>query len=655
MYHQGQERVIETIDDILKGRYHYWNSNFGADCETFLRKLYTGNELLAPKDVDSLVKMMIKGKSRSMLSHGRYNDSTVQALATLTERHLLTQKQVTAIIPCIRSHKSYQWVDNLLLLGYVLTDAQRDALISAGYTAGIDLILNKGDATITDLNTVCRATTFEISKVEAFLQKFKTIPTLDTVQVLVARLGAIAQYGPGSSLDLGVAIGTLIRHGLPLQVEIVNLLVQYLPLRTPTISGYMERFFSEGVVKRMADFSVAFNHPAHSSVLLSNVHYLLELCARNAIPLDIDCLRGIMTHTMPARRKHIPDGEPMEFNLANYAYMGYVWNAPNVLAEYEQVVRTYLQNTTPEQEMVLLEHASSASDWLVFDIVLRRLNTFSAKCLTNACSVLNPTSHEILRTLFNMKALPSVECLESMPGCDPVTLKLLLENGLPVDIRTIDVALSKGMTITDLAEYGFQSHYELYEICHKYRTYPDVYMAQLKTVVGLHLDVRDHVRGGGDVARGIAMIEACGMEPDYMMYEDAVAGAIQTGMVEYLEREWGMCPNLQALSRISSPDDMRRYLLRVVSHHRLPPEVVTTRAVRRPRVPLPEPSPVPLPEPSPEPSIETPEETPQETPEETPEVKKGAKKGAKKTKAKAKKVVVRGKRGPKPERVEYTD
>ena len=607
MYRNKEPKVFDSADDLINEYHSLYGDNFKIDYQFFLKQLYAKNELMTNHQVDRFIKKMIKGKSRSLLTYGYYNN--IDVLNVLTERHLLTEKQVTSIITCmIGFPPSFKWVDNLTLLGYKLLNKQRDKLIALGYKIGVDLILNKETSNIDELNSICSSKDFDLGKMETFLKKFKIVPQLSTIEILVNKINS----NNNKDTDFHLAIEKMIEYGFPLSFAFVEKIFRKINLKL--FANYIDKLFTEGHIKLLSDIDFMFkayevtNNFSPTVVILTNIDYMISLFLNKNIPLNggDQYLKLLMTRIdkhekdkkfdlklMKKENELDYDNKMEEYkkNIDQYYYRIYTYDAKLVLNKYFDVAIKLIQASSNPLE--LLEHACLVSDRLIFDILIDKLNKFTEKCVSNVCS---SGSSFMLQILLNMKALPTLECLKSIHCDNNIMFDLLLKNGLPINRDTIEISLTKGLYISNLQDYGYQPASELYEICYKHDRFPYQYISQLKTNSSLNMDIRLAIKEnplketntkGNKTSKEanlkitddeiIQKIKDNNIIPDYMMYGHAVSSG-KTKLVEYFEKEYGMKPNLDALILIENVTSRRNYLERIISCHNISQDIITTTA-----------------------------------------------------------------------------
>lgn len=584
MYGRNRDPNIKSIDDILKKKYSIYGSQFSEDSELFFKNLYSKNELLTPKQTDSFIKIMIRGKSRSLLRFG--GGKTIIALNRLTERHILTSGQVSLIINCIINYndQSFKWVDNLILLGYQLSDLQRDKLIAIGYQAGIDLILNKETSTIDDLNGICNSIDFNLDKIDIFFKKFGIIPTLKTLDIVISKfcpeLSSVSYGESKFRQNFELAVKKLIEYKLVACVEVIHKIYKFIDLSS--ISDYIDQVFNSNPNK-IYDMSVIgfmFNREAHSVIAISNVKYILSKCKQYSINIDLIYLKQLMIAINKYNKDNM-GGYDQVFDIKKYTYVGYIFESQKVLEQYYSIINKFLE-VSKDLDMELLEHASYISDRLVFDILINKINKFTDKCVSNACS---SGSVDILNTLFNMKALPTLDCVKSLSSYNHIDIfNLLLKNGLPINTDTIEAAFIKNIYISNLEDYGYKPDLVLYEICHKYRIFPWVYILQLENNLSVQMDIRLAIKNYEKKClpdnQIIDLIKLRNIIPDLMMYTEAVISN-KSDLVEYFENECNMKPNLDTLILIENLSMRREYLKRIIECHNIKEDIIST--VARPK------------------------------------------------------------------------
>ncbi|AYV81424.1 MAG: hypothetical protein Harvfovirus33_2 [Harvfovirus sp.] len=595
-YGAAARKDIEGIQDILTWGYRYYDSTFAQDCVKLFKILEDKGEHLTDKEIELFVRKLTLGKTKSLI--GR-NSIYVEGLSALTKKHLLTDKQINTIIGCFNPKNitslSFKWVDNLILQKYELSSKTRNTLIALGYTAGIDIILNQNESNIDEFNAICNMKEINIEKIQAYVKKFKIVPTLDSVDIIVGNYVAHQNNPYGYGYNYGQAVKAQkdeLEHllkiieiftagGLEVSLEFIVKIIKYMPL--DRINDYVEKLFTMNVVRSGDDISVLINSQNHNVMVMNNLVFVFGKCVKYKISLGLNVLRGMLiaTYIYVAPGVVGDVGISDKINPLKYFYRGgHLGN--EIMPKYFGVINLFLENSTDEiSELELLEHACLISDRLVFDILLKRLGKFTSKCLINACA---SGFTEMLQVFFNMKALASIECLEVIPHGSIVLFTLLLNNGLPVNLKTIEVAMLKGLYIDNLSDnYGFQADVELYKLCHRLSLFPENYVVQMKNVAEINMDVRymivEELTDDG-VKAVIKIIEDRGIVPDSMMYDDALEMGIYA-LVKYFEEEWGMKLNLTSILRICSLSERMKYLDVLVNGGIISKDVVTTKAVLR--------------------------------------------------------------------------
>ena len=449
---EPDQNRIDSIDYILSKNYSIYTKNFEIDCECFFKNLYSKNETLTTKQIDDFIKKIIKGKSRSLLSYS--SSGRADVLNKLTERHLLTEKQINLLIPCVKTN--FKWVDNLILLGYHLSDKQRDSLIISGYRAGVDLILNQNTSNVEELNSICNSAEFNLGNIDTFLKKFNVIPNIKTIDILIQKCGQLRPNNyyyndtkKRETSDLQSAVIKMIEHKLPVSIDVINKLYKHILLAK--ISEYVDVLFKDGHITKMDDISFMFDKTAHASPSINNIRYILTKCEQYKIEFDHKYLKQLMIF-INYTSKSTSEQTESKFDIKIYKHGVYLYDSQLVIEPYYDIINCFIKfNNSAELE--LLENACLVSDRLMFDILIRKLNKFTDKCVYNTCA---SGSIDMLKILFNMKALPTIECLESLQNSSTSIFNMLLQNGLPINIQTIDIAFEKHLYIPNLEDYFCQ-------------------------------------------------------------------------------------------------------------------------------------------------------------------------------------------------------
>jgi hypothetical protein len=576
-------RIIAATNNcnIRKTR-QLWQDHFTVMCEK--------NELMTEEQVNKLVNNLTYGKSRScLLAHRAGSD----ILSMLTHRHILTAKQVALVIRCIDGGKlpddfSFQWVDNLLSLGCKFSNEHYNKLIVYGYKAGINTIMSKNEATLDDLNVICKSGQF--NALDAFIKKFKVAPDLSTINIL-------AKQDIGDIQKQNVIIKLVQHERFPLSVELIKSIFSVIDLRS--ISDYVANLFNLHKITRFSDIRFIFRNPVTLREMC-NINYLVTMCHDRNVTLDDEYLKIIMMQTVISTCLITTEVNlVLKNNIKLYRcteFDGRHNDTYKYLDNYYDVVSKFVLASTNRK--ALLEHSCLVDDRLTFDIIVKHLNTATEKCLLNACA---SGSFDMIKILLDMKILPTIECIRSMKPkyINKDIFYLLLKYGLPVNLEVVEACLIKGIYIQDLHEHGYKPDIELYKICYKYNDFPKLYVDQLKKNPAVNMNIRlaisRNMKANDNANKStkknpdeiecpvytveeiIQMMKDNHVVPDYMMYTHAVATK-NTRLVEYFEKEFGMKPTISALILINNENDRREYLDRILKCHDVPSELLTTHA-----------------------------------------------------------------------------
>lgn len=572
-----------TIDDIMGKRYIMYNSVFFKDCKFVLDKIYSRNETLTSSQLDNLIKKMVKGKSRSLMTY-RIAEG-IELLGHITEKHLLSEKQVTLIIECIiscnRSIESFQWIDNLIALGYELSDMQINKLVSMNYQKSIDMmfkkILQKDCSNIRELNLICSSPHIPLEDIEKYLNKYKINPTLETVE-------SIIQMEKNKDPNIKTPIADLIlmrilllsQNGLQESVQVIQYI--YKIFLIDILNDYIDKLFDKNIISKMSDINFMFKQEYHLPIVMENIIYMLKKFEQYNIPRDFECLKNLMTQiTRPAKYQ--------EDNINQYNYGRYT---NSNIEKYFDIIISFLKDSplgfdNITYELELLEHACYISDILMFDILIKKINTYTNKCVINACV---SWSINMLNILFDMKALPTLECVKQLGENRYRNIEIfniLLKNGLPINMETIDAAFEKEIYISSLDNYNVVADIELYKLCYKYDKFPNEYITQLDKNPSVNMDLRLSIanKQTGPAKTQEEIIEEIvtrGITPDYTMYDHAVCNN-KLKLIQYFENEWKMKPSLNALVLIPDLTTRKQYMKRIIECHNIDPSIIISVAV----------------------------------------------------------------------------
>ena len=574
-FNNNNYNALLTIDEIIAKSYgsRYNNIYFITDCERTLTSMYAKNETLTMSQLDSLIKKMIKGRSSSLVQYDCHNYSN-KVLNKLTERHMLTEKQISSLLLCMTSREmAYIWVDNLIVAGYKLSSKHLDTLISLGYRAGISLLLKNETATISDLNSICNSVNLDINNLEQFLKKFKIIPTIETINILVTKFGSA--YVPANQTDdkynkLITAVKKLIEYKLDQNVAIINNLFSVCYLNQ--FDDYINQLFENGIICSLNDIAPMFEKQSHELHKITNIKYMLTKFQDRNIILNPIYWNKLMTQIVCAPSNWI---EP---KCNSYKYSN--TNSCNTYADckiYFEICEMFLNFANPSVES--LEAACLVADRMSFDMLINKLNKFSDQCVINVCAA---SATGMLNILINMKALPTLDCLKAIPINDNTIFQILLKNGLPLNYETLEAAFIKNLYVSNLSDYGITPGIELYRICYKYKKYPYEYTMQLDKNPSVNMDIRTAI---DDVITSkqksqteiIEMIKSRAIIPDYMMYGLAVISK-KHELVTYFEQVWEMKPNLDTLVLIDDLYSRQQYYERIIKIYNIPEDIKITVA-----------------------------------------------------------------------------
>ena len=551
MYAYGRreaEKAINSVDDIINHSYSRWSHD---QLINDIIKLYNKG-VLSSTDEDKLITFLCKGLSQSYI--GRNSD---RLMAELT-KHLILEKNVTKIIKCCGKHSKYEWIDNLIKLGYKLTEKQQAEIVINGYKKGLKLILDQDIATYNDLETICKSSPITIANLDKFLDKFKLVPNITHLNIaiksnnLTGKIFTTQNKSFESEIYLDNLIICFLNHGMEFTVELLLFVMNKVilhPTQNIQLHTFTETLFSNKIITSLQIFNELYS--SKTDIFLNNICVIYELADRYNLEHDTNIFQKIITQSHCVNNVYI---KGMYSNYPSEHDKRYGINMMTCIDYFLKI--NYIPTITD------LELACDLGDELSFDKIYAKLNTFTDKCLIGACK---SGSTNILNKLFSMKAIPNDECVKVIPNLPHINnfiLNILLQNGLLVNHSIIELCLKKNMIINILDDYGINYDLELYKICHKYNSFINVYIDKIKLNTidpNIHYELRYKIKYQNNNENVIIeQIKKINYADD-MMYDDAVVSNKYL-VINYLETNWGLKPNLKTLALIPNIIDRMNYL-----------------------------------------------------------------------------------------------
>lgn len=547
------ERIINTVDDIVNYGYSRWNPDqLVSDLVKLYSKLSSDNTTLSQTDQDKLVAMLIKGGA-TQSPIGRNSD---KILNPITQNHLLSEKNITKIIKCCGKNTKYEWIENLIKLGYKLTEKQQTEIIINGYKKGLTLIMDQETATYVDLETICKTSPLSIVNLDRFLTKFKLVPTINHLNIAIKSNSFSTKINNApnntSNVFLDDVILCFLNHGLEFNLELFLFIIDKVfidPAINIQLYTYTDSLFLNKMITSMNIFDTLLK--TKTNIFIKNLYVILELVEKYNLEHDDNIYEKLITQTFYNSVAN-NDGY-VRGKFTNYPYDHDKQYGANLTRCIDLLIKlNYVPNIKH------LEHACEVGDELTFDKLYIKLNTFTDKCLIGACK---SSSINILHKLFSMKAIPNYECVKALPNGASVILTVLLQNGLLIDMSIVELCLKKTMVIHNLDDFGIPYDLELYKLCHKYSSFNPHYIDKIKTNINgnnIHYELRNKIKYNYNENEIIEEIKKINYADD-MMYDDAVSTNKQL-IVEYLEANWGLKPNLKTLALIPNNIQRMEYL-----------------------------------------------------------------------------------------------
>jgi hypothetical protein len=430
-----------TFDDFINVKYIRYNDLIHKNTKLLFDTLNTNNKLLTPKQIDKYLTMVCSGKSRSLLNKAHGYDPITNKyisqsfiLSYLTNKHLLTSKQVAKILGIINSHTEYTWIDNLINLGYQFTSNEIHSLSLLGYTNSIALIMNQPTATIEDLYSLCAIKDLSLDKITIFCTKYNIIPDNQCLSVLhrkipfissldIIKILCLNKFVPNDdSIDvvLMCAVGSLSLEATKMIIDLGC------KLNDTHITTVYRRFPG---LQYMAD---------------SQLRFLCEFT------------KFAISHAI------IPTFE--QFMLTSVA------SHHKVILNIDEFYNIFFVTLKMKPSDTFCDNICSSGNFTLFSyLVEKNLFIITDNTLAYACKTANIM---MIENLVNMKLSADKRCIENLNRYIHVTEKkkiidLLLMAGLMIDYDILKTLYEINCTIAELTNYGLEYGDELYFMIHQ--------------------------------------------------------------------------------------------------------------------------------------------------------------------------------------------
>ena len=549
MVNRYDENEINSIYDIINGIYFQSRHNIlERDLNNLFIKMTKEHTRLTHTELLNLIKFLTKGLSRSHLGYNKKSN----IMNIITKTYLLDEKMVALVIKAVPKSSDFTWIDNLNKLGFVMTTKQTDDLITKGYSKGIDLLLKQDQASVTDFNNMCKARPFKLNDLTNFLDKFKIIPTIDNYKLILDdnyfKIHENNEFGGKNILYLDEVMISLLTRGMVMTNDLLTTICNTFSITNElniVMYEYVILFLQNSSIKSTKELTNIIKDHNFEIIKLKNLNVLLKFANTYKLEKDNDIFNHI--------------SKTCYYHSNNYhtspIYSSYLVSSFN---EYEKIIDILYGECGYEPTESIIEGSCLKGDELLFDKTLNKLNTVTQLCIINACK----SSHtNILTKLVSMKIIPDINCVDALSNCNSTILTFLIDNGLYVNHDVIKLSLSKQIIINDLDKFGIEYNLELYKICHELQIFPKLYIDKFDQNDQIHNKLRSDLCSNKNQNEIIEHIKKDKFADD-MMYDDAVK-LNKEQVVNYLETEWKMTPNIKTIAFISDINTRMKYIERL--------------------------------------------------------------------------------------------
>lgn len=426
-----------NIDQFLNKSYNIYNNNSikecGEDVKQLFEDLYKENRLLTGPQVNKFIMKLTKGKSRSIINNYYYSSLKDIPINYLTQKHLLTSKQVSRILECCKKYPefTFDWVNNLLKLGYKLSNDEYLNLSNKGYTKIFDLNMN-----ISFANNFFKNNYQNFDQCYEIIKKYNLVPNDETFKYLISQSGKLVN----SYLNLH-KFNEIKSLGYTVNSNTLSIIFDYYK-------------------------SVYYNYPLD---LINDLSDILIECINNDNDIftklyNIRNLVGTNTKSINLiylTTKKIIEKKKINPTLDNFKLLLYSNNGSDNMP-VENIYVVFFEELKYNPNENLCDAVCQIGDQNMFQYLIKK-NIFktSKNSLKCACQSRNK---QIIEELINMKLIGDIDCIKSMNYIDKDIFNLLLLSGLSINLELITECYKKKFIIEDLRgiPYDDSMYYELY-------------------------------------------------------------------------------------------------------------------------------------------------------------------------------------------------
>ena len=499
------------------------------DTKNLFKNFSENKIILNSKNIDVFIKKITFGKNRCLLnpyinSYRPNNKSTdkILPLNLLTEKHLLTKKQMARILDCIKeSITDFTWVKNLINLGYVLTSEEMLALSKIGYEGIIEYTHDEGKLNIEFLNKyILQKIDKEKSNLLLFenlceiLKKYNLVPNNDTFELLSRtseqnkKNSILSEEKFNKIIELGYII-----NKFTLEKIIRNLQNNYYVSFRPELN-----IICKNIIKSIT--SDMTNEEIYDAL------YKISCNSENKMELiDITTKELININKIPPLR-----------SILNIIEPHIIINGNN---KFEQIYDIFFVQQGYKPDSEICDTICLKNDLLMLKyLISKNLFLTTEKSLINACRA---GSYEMIEELVNMKCIPTIECSKNINSSGYYTkiLDFLILAGLPVSTELVLEAYRKNKIILNNL-YGLEYDDELY-----YAFYSEYGFAETPSYFNKmdkkKITMRNYFKQPNSLDAVKKYIEDENIVPDQYCYDASFTNYPEVR--KWLEDTWNFKPN----------------------------------------------------------------------------------------------------------------
>lgn len=545
----------DALNKILTKRYprsrNSRNYDFFEDSKKMLMTINVSDTKLTDCDIERYIKFFMEGKSFSFLN--KY--SSIEILELLTIKHLIPTTLVSKILQTkyISCRFSNKWLYNLMDNGYVFTESQQKLIFGNGYTPDFkipnQLNSHNSEISIDNINSWLSSLLVSLDDITKILEikgmKFNN----ESIKIIINKGYDLFKIGD-QYFDMN--------KDFLQKIISVNDLSKISILKSFSYNTVMEALEMEQIKQRFQNYNQIKKTKPNENRMYQYQHEDTNYLLQNVIFWkNIEYI--FVYYNIDKKERMLVLANFFEENFFDkdynvYRYTKNIVDHVDAHAEYTELfIKNFIDACNDTENSFFIEEACRKNDKFAFDNLINNTKIIlTNNCFSNACE---SGSLTIIQDLMELKVLPSKESLCYIK--DPVTLFLLIENGLPVDFEVIEKLISFG-TYIDLKKYGIEYNLDLYKLCRKYHN--NVYEEQFKSNKSLHIPFRNKIKTGEiEMEEFLEEINKNGIIPDITMYNDFLEND-DDDLVSLLEEKYNIKPNILSLISISDYNTRLNYL-----------------------------------------------------------------------------------------------